>query len=171
MHLTSLPSTLVTHLATPTQTYHTSPHTPMRKQVQETESLSSCALNSLQNIYKQTKTNAIKFKINFTPFKPIILLTDNINVKNSNFWKFNKHPSLCKFFKHPALENVLNVLTAVGDIKLRLAQQPIRLTRKHSNKSIWLFKTNHETTMHQFSFRSFSYCTHKFLEVTNFIHF
>jgi len=49
------------------------------------------------------KKNAIKFKINFTPFKPTILLKNNNDVKNSNFWKLNTHPSLFKFFKHPAL--------------------------------------------------------------------
>ena len=57
MYLTSQPSMLVTHLAIHTQTYHTSPHTPMRKQARETELLAPCALNNAQYIYNNNNNN------------------------------------------------------------------------------------------------------------------
>jgi hypothetical protein len=50
-------------------------------------------------------------KIYFTPFIPIILLKDNINVKKSNFRKLNTHPSFSKFFKHPASEQIIILRT------------------------------------------------------------
>jgi hypothetical protein len=46
----------------------------MRKQAQETESLSPCALNNVQNIYKQIKRTPKNFKTNFMPFKTVILI-------------------------------------------------------------------------------------------------